>query len=348
MTLLVLYILLAIGVSFVCSVLEAVLLSVTPAYIGVLEKERPRAAERLRKLKADIDRPLATILSLNTIAHTIGAAGAGAQAASVFGSAWIGVFSAVLTLAILVLSEIIPKTLGAVYWRELAPGTSRVLAVLIRVLIPFVWLSQWITRLIAPGSKSESVSRDELVALATLGAEQGVVQRREARILKNLMRFNELTAQDIMTPRTVLFAAPETSSVSALVERQPFFSRIPIYDDDLDQVTGYVLKDAVLERLSAGLPETKLLEIRREILAVPHKLSLPELFDRLLERREHIALVVGKFGGTAGVVTMEDVIETLLGLEIVDEVDENMDMQQVARERWAERAAKMGITIPEP
>ena len=343
LTLLVVYVALAIGVSFLCSVLEAVLLSVSPAYVGALEAESPAVAVRLKALKADVDRPLAAILSLNTVAHTIGAAGAGAEAAGYFGDAAIGVFSAVLTLGILVLSEIIPKTLGAVYWRGLAPAVARVLPVLIWITYPLVLLSQGITKLIARGEKEGAVSREELAALAQIGTEEGVFDETEGRILRSLFRFRQLKARDVMTPRTVLVAYPEATPVSAIAADGQPFSRLPLYDGDRDTVTGYVLRDDVLRAVAEGRPETPAAEIARDILTVPDALPLPDLFERLLERREHLALVVGEYGGTAGVATVEDVVETLLGLEIRDETDSDDDMQAAARARWADRAKRMGI-----
>ena len=240
MALLSLYVVLAVGVSFLCSIMEAVLLSVTPAYIGALEKDAPSSARQLRALKDDIERPLAAILSLNTVAHTVGAAGAGAQAAVVFGSAAVGVFSAVLTLAILVLSEVIPKTFGAVYWRALAPVVAQTLGPMIWVLGPLVWLCQLITGLVSRGKEDEpAVSREELIAMADIGELQGVIEADETRIVKNLMRFRGLTAKDVMTPRTVLVAFPESATAAQVTKRDIPFSRIPVYDENPDQVTGY-------------------------------------------------------------------------------------------------------------
>ncbi|MEM1041224.1 MAG: hemolysin family protein [Bacteroidota bacterium] len=343
LTLLVVYITLAIGVSFLCSIMEAVLLSVTPAYVGALEAEKPQTAARLKALKDDVDRPLAAILTLNTVAHTIGAAGAGAEAAAYFGSAYVGVFSAVLTLGILVLSEIIPKTLGAVYWRGLAGPVARLLRLMIVALYPLVWLSQVLTKLIARGEKEAPVSRAELAALATIGAEEGIFEEQEAGILQSLLRFNELSARDVMTPRTVVVAVQEDTPVSAIPEHDMRFSRLPVYTDNLDHITGFVRRADVLKEIAEDRPATPAGAIQRDILAVPDGVPLPRLFERLLERREHIALVVGEYGGTQGLATMEDVIETLLGLEIVDEVDTEHDMQVLARERWTERARTLGL-----
>ena len=347
MALLGLYVVLAVGVSFLCSIMEAVLLSVTPAYIGALEKNAPGSARQLRALKDDIDRPLAAILSLNTVAHTVGAAGAGAQAAVVFGSAAVGVFSALLTLAILVVSEVIPKTIGALHWRALAPVVAQTLGPMIWVLSPLVWLCQLITGLVSRWKEDEpAVSREELIAMADIGELEGVIEADETRIVKNLMRFRALTAKDVMTPRTVLLAFPESATVARVTKRGIPFSRIPIYDTNPDQVTGYVLKDQVLQAVAEDRHDQPLTALRREILAVPARFPLPRLFDTLVSHREHMALVV-EHGGTEGIVTMEDVIETLLGLEIMDEVDETQSMRQLARRRWEERAARLGLLSEE-
>lgn len=346
MGLLVFYLLLALGVSFLCSILEAVLLSVTPSYVAALEQEGSVIGQRLRELKDDIDRPLAAILSLNTIAHTVGAAGVGAQAERVFGSTYVAIISAILTLLILVFSEIIPKTLGAVYWRRMAPAVTRILRVIEWTMLPFVWLSKGITRLLSSKEdRSASVSREEITALAELGKEEGIFEEEESRILKNLFRFSSLRVRDIMTPRTVVQALPEDKTIDDVVEENSEFrfSRIPVYTENRDDITGYVLKDEILLKAAQEEDQLTLRELKREILAIPDALPLPELFERLLDRLEHIALVVDEYGGTAGIVSMEDVVETLLGLEIVDEVDSAKDMQVLARQQWLRRARRLGL-----
>ncbi|MEP0546448.1 MAG: hemolysin family protein [Rhodothermales bacterium] len=349
MTLLVLYVLLAVGVSFLCSIMEAVLLSITPSFVAALEAGGSTTGARLRALKEDIDRPLAAILTLNTFAHTLGAAGAGVQAEKVFGSAALGVFSAVLTLIILILSEIIPKTLGAAYWRRLAGPVATLLKPMIWVLFPLVWLSQQLTRLLARGGKENQVSRAEFAALATIGAEEGVFNPRESKILQSLLRFNELTARDVMTPRTVMVAFHADTPVREVAERELRFSRLPVYEENRDHVTGYLLRGDVLRAMAENRADTPVSKIQRDVLTVPESLPLPRLFERLLERQEHIALVVDEYGGTAGLATMEDVVETLLGMEIVDEADTVHDMQVLARERWEERARGLGLLddVPE-
>jgi CBS domain containing-hemolysin-like protein len=343
LTLLIVYVALAIGVSFLCSVMEAVLLSVTPAYIGALEPTKPDVADRLRELKSDVDRPLAAILTLNTVAHTIGAAGAGAQAAAYFGSGAIGIFSAILTLGILVLSEIIPKTLGAVYWRGLAPVVAKMLKPLIFMLYPLVLMSQWFAKLLTRGEKKGDVSREELAALADIGAEEGVFGDREARLFKSLLKFESLTAADVMTPRTVMVAYPETATVDELVEAKRPFSRYPVYSENHDHITGYVLLSDALTKVAGDVHDAQLAELRRDLVTVPETESVLEVFELLLDGHEHIALVIDQYGGTAGIATMEDVIETLLGLEITDETDKTEDMQVLARDQWRARAAQLGL-----
>jgi CBS domain containing-hemolysin-like protein len=326
--------------------MEAVLLSVTPSYVAAFERdEDATVGERLRELKEDIDRPLSAILSLNTIAHTVGAAGAGAQAAVVFGEAYTGVIAGVLTLLILVLSEIIPKTLGAVYWRTLAPPIARILVPTIFLMWPLVKLSQGITYLLSQGEDEATFSREEFTAMAELGEEEGVFEEKESRILRNLFRFNSLRVKDVMTPRTVVFDLSEEKTIKDVVEEHDEFrfSRIPVYDEDRDDVTGYVLKDQMLLRAAQEDHNVPLSDIAREILVVRETLPLPDLLERLLDGLEHIALVVDEYGGMAGIVTMEDVVETLLGLEIVDEADSVEDMQALARQQWFKRAKDLGM-----
>ncbi|MEM9665319.1 MAG: hemolysin family protein [Bacteroidota bacterium] len=349
MALLLFYILLALGISFLCSIMEAVLLSITPSYVAAQEQDGQPLGQRLRVLKDDIDRPLAAILSLNTIAHTLGAAGAGAQATAIYGDAYLGIISAILTLLILVLSEIIPKTLGALYWRQLAGPVTRLLEIIITLLYPLVIMSKGITRLLSRGQKKESVSLEEFTALAELGAQQGVFEAEESRIIKNLVRFRSLRVKDIMTPRTVLFAMPEDKMVFEVMdEHSEFrFSRIPIFAGNRDTITGYVLKDDILLRAAQEDDEVTLRTLKREIQVVPDNVPLPDLLERLLDKLEHVALVVDEYGGVAGLVTMEDVVETLLGMEIVDEVDSVEDMQELARQEWLRRAKRLGLVVDE-
>lgn len=342
MALLIAFALVALGFSFLCSIMEAVLLSVTFSYVISLESRGHRAGKMLERFQRDINRPLAAILSLNTIANTVGAAGVGAQAAAVYGSSALGIASGILTLLILVFSEIIPKTLGARYWRSLAPAVAYGLAILIPVMYPFVMLSRIITRTFGRGQEA---GRDELRAIVELGERSGIFRARESSILRNLFRFPTLQVKDIMTPRPVLFALDGSLSVAEVVASHPDipFSRIPIYLKDVDSIIGYVLLGDLFHSHATGRKDQNLLSFRRDITSVPATLPLTSFFDRLLDRREHIALAIDEFGGTAGIATMEDVVETLLGMEIVDEADQTEDMQALARARWGRKARQLGI-----
>lgn len=348
MGLLLFYLFLALGVSFLCSILEAVLLSITPSFVVLKEQEQPRTGILLKQLKDDIDRPLSAILTLNTIAHTVGAAGVGAQALIVFGDAYVGITSAVLTLLILVLSEIIPKTLGATYWKGLAVFSARVITMLIVVTYPFVKLSEFITKVISPSKGGPSMSREEFSAMADQGVQEGIFEEGESNIFKNLIRFSSLKVKDIMTPRIVVMKFSENLSIEeALTKKERLrVSRLPVFANNEEDITGYILKTDLYEQVAVGNGEASLSTIKREVLVVPENASLKLLLQRLLERQEHIAVVVDEYGGLAGVVTMEDVIETLLGIEIVDEIDAIEDMQKLAREKWEKRAKKMGIVLP--
>ncbi|SIR09388.1 Hemolysin, contains CBS domains [Rhizobium sp. RU33A] len=342
MTLLVLYVAIAIAISFMCSILEAVLLSITPSYTATLEATQPETARKVKMLKDDVDRPLAAILSLNTVAHTAGAAGAGAQAAYVFGDGAIAIFSAVLTLLILVLSEIIPKTLGAMYWRGFTPLAARILPAMIWSMWPLVKMSQLITRLLSSGRPQPPVSRDEIAAMADIGHREGVIDKGDSMVFRNLLKFDRLTVADIMTPRTVVFALEQMSTIDDAIARKAElkFSRIPVFDASIDQVTGFVLKTDILYEAVDDKGGTLLQDMKRSLHAVTEAMPLDELFDFLIHKDRHVALVVDEFGGTAGIVTLEDLIETLIGEEIVDELDSIPDLQAHARQKWSDRRGK--------
>jgi len=349
MSLLIFYLFLAIGVSFLCSILEAVLLSITPSYITVLEKNGSKTGRQLRSLKDDIDRPLAAILSLNTIAHTVGAAGVGAQAQIVFGSMYVSIASAILTLLILVLSEIIPKTLGATYWKKLAPFAAATTKLLIIMIYPLVVLAKGITGWLSKERNRPSLSREEFSAMAEKGVEEGIFEESESNIFINLIRFKSLKVRDIMTPRVVVLKFSEDRTVNEVMQSvdKLRFSRIPVYGKSEEDISGYVLKNDLFLHLSEDKSEKKLKELKRELLIVPENISLQTLFERLLEKQEHIAVAVDEYGGLSGVVTMEDVVETLIGMEIVDEIDAIEDMQKLARKNWEQRAKRLGIVLPD-
>nr|WP_227677660.1 hemolysin family protein [Psychrobacter sp. H8-1] len=346
--LLIFFVLLAIGVSFVCSLAESVLLSMTPSFIADVEESNPKKASMLRGLKIDnIDQSLAAILTLNTVAHTLGSIGAGAQATIVFGSAWFGLFSAIMTLAILFLSEIIPKTLGTVYWRQLSGMVAYFVRGIIMLLYPLIWISERLTKLLVRGKKTQTFSRREFAALASIGEESGQIDPLESRIIRNLLAFGAIKVEDIMTPRSVMLAFEQTKTVAEVLADRPklTFSRLPIYDGDLDNITGFVLKtDMLLAKVNHAMHKP-LIQFQREITFVFSKMKLFDLLELMLKNRLHIAITVGEYGEVKGVVTLEDVFETLLGLEIVDEIDRVEDMQALARQMMDRRVERLGMKL---
>lgn len=351
---LIIYAVVAIGFSFYCSVAEAVLLSISPSFIATLKDSKPVAAERLRVLKANIDRPLAGILSLNTIAHTIGAAGVGAQAGKIAStngvavSTGVAIASAVMTFLILILSEIIPKTIGALYWRKLGPSIGVSVNWLIKLLYPLVWISEQITKVLAGGKSHHTLTREELGAMAEIGAQQGVLEQGESRVFRSMIRFPEITVADMMTPRVVVIAFPETKTVGEVLDQNPKLpvSRLPIYKSKLDEASGFVLRMDLLLAKSNGEVDRPISDFRRDLATIGSDVSAKAALEQLLKDRLHIALVVDQYGSAVGIVTLEDVIETLLGLEIVDEQDAQVDMQKFARDRWRQRAADTGLDLP--
>lgn len=350
MLLLITYVLVAIGISFLCSIAEAVLLSVTDVHIAVLKKQKNRTGALLSNLKSDVNRPLAAILTLNTIAHTAGAAGAGAQAALVFGSASVGVASAVLTLLILIFSEIIPKTLGAHYWRQLSPVTAFILTYLVIFLYPFVKLSEKITASLTHESEPGGFSREEFLAVADLSYKEGRIEKQESKILSNLLLLQDTNVSSAMTPRTIIYSLSETTTVETFFHKyeKTAFSRIPIYKDESENITGFVLRSDLLLAQARGNGTNTLENYRRDITAVHESMSLSYVFNELLRLKAQLMLVIDEYGGVEGLITLEDVLETLIGFEIVDEKDATVDMQKEARRLWKRRAEKMGIEIDEP
>jgi CBS domain containing-hemolysin-like protein len=349
-TLLIIFFLVAILFSFLCSMWEAVLLSITPSYARIQMQQGSAIGHRLQEFKENIDRPLAAILTLNTIAHTVGALGVGTQANILWGEAnptiTTLVVPALMTLGILILSEIIPKTLGANYWKELTPFTVASLNVLMFLLAPLIWLTQLLTKMLKKDKDKSVLSRSDFLVMTEIGEQEGIFHAKESTMIKNLMRFHTIDTKSIMTPRTVVKAATEEMTLQAFHQANSSlqFSRIPTYHEgSMDRVTGYFLKDALLANLLDDKGAEALSSLRRDIMVVNEKFPITDLYDRMLDKREHIALVVDEFGGMAGIVTMEDVIETLLGLEIVDELDNAEDMQALARENWKKRASALGL-----
>ena len=349
MTLLLVYAGVALGFSFFCSLAEAALLSMTPFYVQNLVREEHRSAKLLAHLEANMDQALAAILSLNTIAHTVGAVGVGAEAARVFGSAYVGIASAVLTLLILVLSEIIPKTIGAAWWRTLAPALAPAIWLLVKLLWPLVWLSEKLTGIIARGRPIARFKREELTAMAEVGAEEGELLPEELRVVTNLVRFRTIRAADIMTPRIVIFTLDEAMTVAEAMDAHPEipFSRIPLFGRNPDDIQTVLLTADLFLAGARDRHDTPLSELARPLTAISETMSITELLQVLIAEGQHMAVLVDEYGGVEGLVTLEDIIETLLGIEIVDELDTTTDMQELARELWRKRAKKLGID-PEP
>jgi len=342
MTLLLVYLFIALFVSFVCSIMEAVLLSTPLSFLKVKVSDGVKGAETMIKLKENVDRPLSAILSLNTVAHTVGAAGVGAQAVEVFGEAYFGLVSAILTILILVFTEIIPKTIGAQYWRRLAIVSGRIIRIMIVITYPLVLASSWISRLFSNSHSGYTTSREELSALVSMGTDEGVFGEKENKIIQNLFRLKTVKVSEVMTPRVVVSIADENMRLEDFLKDKDYlrFSRIPVFSLNEENSTGYIFRQTVFEKLAEESSNLKLKDIRRNISVIHGSKPLLGVWETLLERKDHIALVVDEYGGMDGIVTMEDIIETLLGFEIVDEKDTIVDMQQYARERWKLRQEK--------
>ncbi len=343
MFLLLVYLAVALVTSFLCSILEAALLSVPVSHLISKAGEGNESAKTLIAQKENVDKPLSAILSLNTVAHTVGAAGVGAQATIVFGEAYFGLVSAILTLLILIITEIIPKTLGANNSKALVGFTAATLKILIVITYPLVLLSAVITKLLIRKEPELTTSRDEISALANIGTKEGIFGDKENKIIQNLIKLKRIKVSEIMTPRVVTVSANQNMKLQDFfkIEEYKQFSRIPIYRDNKDDVTGYIFRNEVFEKLAEDQFDLELKDIKRDIVTVPYATTLFIAWDELINRKEHIALVVDEYGGVDGIVTLEDIIETLLGFEIVDEKDEVVDMQKYAMEKWKKRQKKV-------
>lgn len=325
--------------------MESVLLSTPISFLKVQEESGKKDASKMIKLKEDIDRPLSAILSLNTVAHTVGAAGVGSQATKIFGEAYFGLVSAILTFLILVLTEIIPKTIGARFWRQLALLTSKIIRFTIFITYPLVIFSSLITQLFSGSKNEKTTSREEISVLANIGESEGILGDKENKIIQNLIRLKTVQVVEIMTPRIVVTVANEDTVVEDFLKNKDFlkFSRIPIYENNKEHVTGYVVRQIAFEKLSENKKNLTLKEIKREIIFIKNSTSVFKAWELLLEKKEHIAMVVDEYGGMDGIITMEDIIETLLGFEIIDEKDTIVDMQQFAKDRWKSRQQKYNL-----
>ena len=333
------FLILALGVSFLCSLLEAIILSVTWSHIEILSKDDKRSGKRLKELKEDIDVPLAAILTLNTISHTIGAAGVGSEF-NKLGNEWFTVASIILTILILVFSEIIPKTLGAIYWKRLAPSSAYLLDILIWITWPIVIVLNSFSRKISEGNEDQKeMTREEMIAVAEMGENQGALEKQETQVIKNLLTMDKILAEDVMTPSTVMLTFHRKDKIGEIdEEHSPIpFSRIPVREENLDDIIGVVFRSKIMELYGEGNTDIAMEDLISELSTVSPEDSIATLLDEFLKKREHIFLVVDEYGTTQGIITLEDAVETLLGAEIVDESDSVEDMRQLARELWEKR-----------
>ena len=338
MTLLIIYLLLTMGISFLCSLLESVLMSTPLSYITMKEDEGDKHAAQMMKFKQDPDRPLSAILSLNTIANTLGAAAVGHQATLLSGDHWFGLVSAAMTVLILVFSEIVPKSIGTSRWKDLL-WLSSIMNFLVYLLYPIVWIIDKLHNTISDDDPDLSISREEVSAMANIGEEEGVLDNSENKVIQNIIKLDDVKAYDIMTPRIVAAIAPETMTLRQFYKQEELShnSRIPVYADSPEFITGYVLRYDVLENLAEDKFDTRLRSIKRKIAAFHEETSVSDIWESLLKSKDQIALIIDDYGCFQGIITLEDIIETILGMEIIDENDTITDMQQYAKERWLKR-----------
>ena len=325
----------SMAISALCSVLEATLLSTPISYITGLEDQGVKGAKRLKRLKQNSDRPISAILCINTIANTVGASIVGSLVMNIYGSALVGVFSAIFTLLILIFSEIFPKTIGSYYWRKLAIPASSIINMMIFVAYPIVIVMEKLTRVISSNSTQVSVSREDISAMVSVATEEEVIEKEEKKMIQNLLKLDELTAHEIMTPSAVVEMAEGNMTIREFYNSDLSHSRIPVYDDENDEyVIGYVLRQEILEKMAEDKFTTKLIDIARPIMSFPEETSVGDIWEQMLAKKEHISVILDEYGSLRGIVTLEDVIETMLGHEIVDEKDEVVDMQEYAKEQW--------------
>lgn len=337
MTLLVTYLLLTLILSFMCSLLEASLLSSTSSYIESLDKKgySPKTVDLAKDVKQNIDKSISSILTLNTFANTMGAAGVGAQAAIIFGSNWQAVIAFILTLMVLFISEIFPKTLGAIYWRKFIVPAVYIISFMVKITYPFIFIATFITNTLQKGRKNEvNFSKDEIITIVNMSEKEGVLQAKESILIKNLFKLKNIKAKDIMTPRTVVFAfdSKTTLKEALLNDNLYVYSRIPVYNESIDDIAGVVFKQTILEKRVKKKKKTLLKDIMVPVHKVPENISVSTLFDMFIRMKMHLFIVQDEYGQTSGVVTLEDALETLLGIEIVDEMDQVTDMQEFAKD----------------
>ena len=331
-----------LGISFLCSLLESFILSVTHAHISLVSKDRPALGKKLSHFKENINQPLSAILSLNTIANTIGAASVGAITLVEFGSNWVAIMSGILTLCILIFSEIIPKTVGALYWKKILVPATFAVQVLIIMTYPLVVFLEFLSKWLAKAENEDKVSREEVIAMAELGEDEGTIEESESTVIENVLMLDDISVEEVLTPRSVIFAVNKTNSVREVLDKYKDieFSRIPVYEDGLDNIIGIVRRHVLLKSKAEDQFDVTMGELAKPIHAVEENDSVGDVLDEFVKRREHLFMVKDQFGQVAGLITLEDAIETLLGVEIVDETDSVVDMRKLALDNWRKKRLK--------
>ena len=331
-----------LGISFLCSLLESFILSVTHAHISLVSKDRPALGKKLSHFKENINQPLSAILSLNTIANTVGAASVGAITLVEFGSNWVAIMSGILTLCILIFSEIIPKTVGALYWKKILVPATFAVQVLIIMTYPLVVFLEIISKWLAKSENEDKVSREEVIAMAELGEDEGTIEESESTVIENVLMLDDISVEEVLTPRSVIFAVNKTDSVREVLDKYNDieFSRIPVYEDGLDNIIGIVRRHVLLKSKAEDQFDVTMGELAKPIHAVEENDSVGDVLDEFVKRREHLFMVKDQFGQVAGLITLEDAIETLLGVEIVDETDSVVDMRKLALDNWRKKRWK--------
>ena len=331
-----------LGISFLCSLLESFILSVTHAHISLVSKDRPALGKKLSHFKENINQPLSAILSLNTIANTVGAASVGAITLIEFGSNWVAIMSGILTLCILIFSEIIPKTVGALYWKKILVPATFAVQVLIIMTYPLVVFLEFLSKWLAKAENEDKVSREEVIAMAELGEDEGTIEESESTVIENVLMLDDISVEEVLTPRSVIFAVNKTDSVREVLDKYNDieFSRIPVYEDGLDNIIGIVRRHVLLKSKAEDQFDVTMGELAKPIHAVEENDSVGDVLDEFVKRREHLFMVKDQFGQVAGLITLEDAIETLLGVEIVDETDSVVDMRKLALDNWRKKRLK--------
>ena len=335
MDLLIIYFFSAVIVSFICSVLESVLLSVNMAYISVLEKEKPKVGALLKSHKTHINKSIASILILNTIANTLGAAAVGAQAEHIYGAGSVFYVSIILTFAILFFAEIIPKTIGATYWKNLAPMAAYIIQFFIWITYPIILLTLFVTNRIKKGDNGISLTREELIESTLMSEDEGVLDEKESDVIENILLLDKIKIEEILTPRTVVFALDGNRTISDIVKNEPSifkFSRVPVFDGDIEKITGMVMTKKIFEQALTD-DSVVLKKIQKDIYKINENIPVSMALDLFIKKKEHMFLVLDSYDQTEGIVTLEDCVETILGVEIVDESDSDADMREVAKRK---------------